>query len=71
MRVLCKNYHHTVHNMVPIQMDSGKGTELGENNMKSRKDLRRYLRFDPITFSENSNYWRESLLEVIRQDIAG
>ena len=33
MRVLCKNYHHTVHNMVPIQMDSGKGTELEENNM--------------------------------------
>ena len=57
--------------MVPIQMDSGKVTELGENNMKSRKDLRRYLRFDPITFSENSNYWRESLLAVIRQDIAG
>ena len=29
--------------------------------------------FDPITFSfsENSNYWRESLLEVIRQNIAG
>ena len=28
---------------------------------------------DPITFtfSENSNYWHESLLEVIRQNIAG
>ena len=28
---------------------------------------------DPITFafSENSNYWRESLLEVITQNIAG
>jgi len=28
---------------------------------------------DPITFtfSENSNYWRESLLEVIRRNIAG
>ena len=26
---------------------------------------------DPITFSENSNYWRESLLDVIRQNIAG
>ena len=29
--------------------------------------------FNPITctFSENSNYWWESLLEVIRQNIAG
>ena len=29
--------------------------------------------FDLITFTfcENSNYWRESLLEVIRQNIAG
>ena len=29
--------------------------------------------FDPITFTfnENSNYWRESLLEVIGQKIAG
>ena len=29
--------------------------------------------FDPIafTFSENSNYGQESLLEVIRQNIAG
>ena len=29
--------------------------------------------FDPITFtfSENSNYWRERFLEVIRQNIAG
>ena len=28
---------------------------------------------DPITFtfSENSNYWQESLIEVIRQNIAG
>jgi len=28
---------------------------------------------DPITFtfSENSNYWQESLLKVIRQNIAG
>ena len=28
--------------------------------------------FDPITlnFSENSNYWWESLLEVIKQNIA-
>ena len=32
----------------------------------SRKDLSRQSGFDPITFtfSENSNYWRESLLEV-------
>ena len=29
------------------------------------KDLRRYLA------CENSNYWRENLLEVIRQNIAG
>ena len=38
-----------------------------------RKYLRRYPGFDPITFSfsENSNYWQESLLEVIRQNIAG
>ena len=29
--------------------------------------------FDPITFtiSENSNHWRENLLEVMRQNIAG
>ena len=40
---------------------------------ESRKDLRRQPRFDPITFafSANSNYWRESLLEVIRKNIAG
>ena len=36
-----------------------------------RKDLRRQPGFDSITFSENSNYWRESLLEVIRKNIAG
>ena len=38
----------------------------------SRNDLRRQPEFDPITFtfSENSNYWREILLEVIRQNIA-
>ena len=35
-----------------------------------RKDLRRWPGFDLITFSENSKYWRESLLEVIRQNIA-
>ena len=29
-----------------------------------------YLMFDPNTFIENSNYWREILLEVIRQNIA-
>ena len=41
--------------------------------MWSRKDLRRWPGFDPITFtfSENSNYWRESLLEIRRQNIAG
>ena len=38
---------------------------------KSYKDLRREPGFDPFTFSENSNYWWESLLEVIRQNIAG
>ena len=29
--------------------------------------------FDPIpfTFSENSNYWQDSLLDVFRQNIAG
>ena len=41
--------------------------------MTGRKDLRRLPGFDPITFTfdENSNYGRESLLEVIRQNIAG
>ena len=35
--------------------------------------LRRQPGFNPITFifSENSNYWRETLLEGIRQKIAG
>ena len=37
----------------------------------SRKDLRILPVFDSITFSENLNYWQESLLEVIRQNIAG
>jgi hypothetical protein len=34
----------------------------------SKIDLRRLPGFDPITFtfSENSNYWWENLLEVIR-----
>ena len=43
------------------------------NVWKSRKDVRRLPEFDPITFtfSENSNYWQENLLEVIRQNIAG
>ena len=27
--------------------------------------------FNSITFCENSNYWQESLLDVIRQSIAG
>ena len=36
----------------------------------SRKDLRILPVFDSITFSENLNYWHESLLEVIRQTIA-
>ena len=37
------------------------------------KDLRRQPGFDPITFtfSENSNYWLESLLEITRQNVAG
>ena len=40
---------------------------------KVEKDLRRQSGFNPITFtfSENSNYWQESLLEAIRQNIAG
>jgi hypothetical protein len=29
------------------------------------------IRFDPITFSENSNHGQESLLKVERQSIAG
>ena len=35
---------------------------------KVKKDLGRQHGFDPITFifSENSNYWRKNLLEVIR-----
>ena len=41
--------------------------------IKAQKDLRRKPGFDPITFtfSENSNYWRESLLEVVTQSIDG
>ena len=37
------------------------------------KKLRSWLKFDLIllTLSENSNYWWETLLEVIRQNIAG
>ena len=37
------------------------------------ENLRTYPGFEFITFtfSENSNYWRESLLEVIGQNIAG
>ena len=40
---------------------------------KVEKILSRQPGFDPIifTFSENSNYWWESLLEFIRQNIAG
>ena len=38
---------------------------------KVEKKLRRQPGLDPITFSENSNYWRESLLEERRQNIAG
>ena len=37
----------------------------------SRRDLRRKPEFDPITFSENSNYCRERFLEVTRQNNAG
>ena len=39
----------------------------------SRKDLQRWPGFNPITFtfSKNSNHWWKSLLEVIRQNIAG
>ena len=32
--------------------------------IKSREDFKRYPGFNSITFSENSNYGRESLLEV-------
>ena len=35
------------------------------------KDFKRKPGFGPITFSENSNYWWDSLLEVIRQNTAG
>ena len=41
------------------------------SSMQSKKDLRRYPGFDPITFTFNSNDGRESLLEAIRQNIAG
>ena len=35
-----------------------------------RKDFKRYSGFDSITFSEYLNYWRKSLLEVIRKNNA-
>ena len=40
---------------------------------KVEKIFRRYPGLDPVTFTftENSNYCWESLLEVIRQNIAG
>ena len=41
------------------------------NKVKKVKENRRQLGFNPITFSENSNYGRESLLETQRQNIAG
>ena len=36
-------------------------------------DILAFLAFDPITFtfSKNSNHGQESLLEVLRQNIAG
>ena len=43
-------------------------------NKQSRKDFERQPGFDPITFtfSEDSNYEREGLLEVVeRQNFAG
>ena len=39
--------------------------------MLKQKDLRRQAGFDPIFFSENSDDERESLLAVIRKNIAG
>ena len=42
-----------------------------EKFLKSRKRLRREPEFDHITFRENSNYGWESLLELMRQNIAG
>ena len=46
-----------------------KGTGLHQIFGKVENILENSL--DTITFSENSNYWKESLLEVIRQNIAG
>ena len=46
-------------------------TNHGKSFLKSRKDFKRQPGFDPIIFSENSNYGWESLLEVERQNIAG
>ena len=39
----------------------------------SRKDFKKYPGFDPITFtfSENSNYGQESLIEMYSKYIAG
>ena len=57
-------------------MDSHQGNLLkGIVNLsvKVEKIYEDSFGFDPITFtfSENSNYLRESLFEVIRQNIAG
>jgi hypothetical protein len=43
------------------------------NDFENMLNLKRFkkIRFNPITFSENSNYCRESLLKMIWQDIAG
>ena len=44
-----------------------------ESKIEVYKDFKRQSGFDPITFtfSENSNYGQESLLEVDRQNIGG
>ena len=52
--------------------EDGKLFYISNHLFQNRKDFRRQPGFDTITFtfSENSNYWQESLLEVIRQNIA-
>ena len=42
-----------------------------DETYKVENILKGSLDSNPITFSENSNYGRESLFEVLRQNIAG
>ena len=62
MNILKVNNIHDILTAKPAQFS---------DYIQSRKNVRRWPGFDPITFSENSNYWQESLSEVIRQNIAG